>query len=216
MKKCVILWGASGHAKVILGALDHQLCHIVGLIDRDATIQTLREYPVFRSLRQLYEAKPMLVNEKLYFIVAIGGMLGCDRLAIHQQLSGQGLWPLTVIHPTAWVDSSAEIAPGAQILAHAVVNADAKIGQQTIINSNAVVEHESLVAEGCHIMPSATVTGCVTIHPRCTVGSNATILPRVTLESDSVIGAGAVVTMDTKAHSCWVGMPAKPMIRKMD
>ena len=208
--KRVIIWGASGHAKVIMGALNGSDFEILAFIDLNINITKLDKYDVYSSVEQLFEKKNFwLSNEELFFIVAIGGDRGKERIEIHEKLVSMGLKPATVVHPYAWIDLSAEIGEGSQILGMAAISAEVKIGKQTIVNTNATIDHETVISDGCHIMPAATIAGCVIIEKFCTIGSNATILPRVKLKMSTTVGAGAVVTKDTVENSIVVGIPAK-------
>lgn len=45
-----------------------------------------------------------------------------------------------LIHPTSYVSSPAEIAPGCIIRAKAVVSRDAKLGEATIINIGSLID----------------------------------------------------------------------------
>jgi sugar O-acyltransferase (sialic acid O-acetyltransferase NeuD family) len=208
----LIIYGASGHAKVILGALVDTDYRLLGFIDRNDTINEFNNIPVYRSPSDLF--KNQTINKKeTYFIIAIGGDKGPERMEIHHQLIGYGLKPMTVIHPRSWVDPSVEIGEGTQILGMSAISAGVKIGIQTIINTNATVDHETVLGNGCHIMPAATIAGCSIISDFCTIGSNATILPRIKLSPYTVVGAGAVVIADTDPHSTVVGVPAKKVVR---
>ena len=206
--KNLIIWGASGHAKVILGSLDTKKYNIIAFIDRNHDINKFKNFPVLHSIEELL-ATINITELELHFIIAIGGKNGSDRMQIHNQLVDYGLKPLTVINPSAWIDPSAQIADGAQILGMSAISAEVKIGIQSIVNTNATIEHETIVGNGCHIMPAATVAGCVTIGDFCTVGSNATILPKISLKAYTMVGAGAVVTKDTEKNATVVGIPAK-------
>jgi sugar O-acyltransferase (sialic acid O-acetyltransferase NeuD family) len=209
--KDIIIWGASGHAKVILSSFSGVNYRVLGFIDKDPSIKEFRKIPVYNSSEDLFD-NIKINKEETYFIVAIGGVKGSDRLEIHHHLIKHGLKPMTVIHPSAWVDPTAKIGPGAQILGMSAISADVVIGTQSIINTHATVDHETLIGDGCHVMPAATIAGCAIISDFCSVGSNATILPRIKLSPHTIVGAGAVVTKDTLPHSTVIGIPAKKVL----
>lgn len=208
----ILIWGASGHAKVVLSALKNNH-KIIGFIDKNPNIKEFAGNAVYRNFSE-FSKNVSIDSKEIYFIIAIGGARGSERMDIHNQLIKSGLKPMSVIHPSAWVDASACIEPGAQILAMAAISAEVVIGSQTIVNTNATIDHETQVGDGCHIMPAATVTGCVTIGNFCTIGSNATILPRISLNPHTIVGAGAVVTKNTPPNITVVGIPAKNILNK--
>jgi len=205
--KHLVIWGASGHAKVIAQTLSPEQYDIIGFIDKDPNITTFFDREVSHSMEDLVMKKSLAAETG--FIIAIGGDKGQDRMEIHRELVAHGLYPFTFIHPKAWVAPSAQISAGAQILGMAAISSDVKIGMQTIVNTNATVDHETTIGEGCHVMPAATITGCCVVQNHCTIGANATILPRLTLARHTYVGAGAVVTKNTNPHTTVVGVPAR-------
>jgi sugar O-acyltransferase (sialic acid O-acetyltransferase NeuD family) len=224
--KEAIVWGASGHAKVLRPVIEKAGFHIGAMIDRNSNATPIIPgCPVFSSLedlvlRQPKEAKSDFVtilrqallgtDEKTYFAIAIGGDRGKDRLEIHRRLTTHGFFPITIVHPKAWVAETAQLGEGAQVLGMAAVSEEAKIGRQSIVNTNASVDHECMIGEGCHIMPGATLAGCVTVGDFCTIGSNATVFPRVRIGSGAFVGAGSVVTKDVPENTVVIGAPARP------
>lgn len=208
MKK-ILIWGASGHAKTILSHMDYSKYEVIAFIDKNKKNSSFKGISVCNSFESLSDRVDL---KNLYFIIAIGGDKGAERIEIHDTLVEKGLKPLTFIHPEAWVDKTATIMEGAQILGMAAVSAEVVIGPQTIINTNATVDHETTIGAGCHIMPAATIAGCCNIDDLCTIGSNATILPRISICRESIVGAGAVLTKNIVKKGVFVGIPAKEVI----
>lgn len=206
----VIIWGATGHAKVVRPILEERGFTIAAMIDKsDATKSFIPSCPLFRSDEEMMRHPLFKTREDISFVIAIGGDYGRDRLAIHERLTTRGFKPVTLVHPAAWVAKTTTLADGAQVLGMAAVSEEVRIGRHSIINTNASVDHESVVGHGCHIMPGATVAGRVEIADFCTIGSNATIFPRVKIGEGAVIGAGSVVTSNVPANVTVIGSPAR-------
>jgi UDP-3-O-[3-hydroxymyristoyl] glucosamine N-acyltransferase len=81
------------------------------------------------------------------------------------------------IHPTAVIDSSAQLGRGVSIQPLVVIDAGARIGDGTIIGAGSYIGHETVIGSGCHIYSN------VTIRERSQIGS------RVIIHSGAVIGA---------------------------
>lgn len=63
------------------------------------------------------------------------------------------------IHPTAIVDSGAELADGVEIGAFAVVEADVRIGEGTVLRPHAVVRRYTTLGRGNHVDSFAVLGG---------------------------------------------------------
>ena len=81
------------------------------------------------------------------------------------------------VHPSAVVDSSAQLGHRVSIQPLVVIEPGAKIGDDTIIGAGSYVGHETVIGSACHIYPH------VTIRERSRIGS------RVIIHSGAVIGA---------------------------
>ena len=209
----MVVWGATGQAKVLRPIIESQGHSIAYLYDRDPSVPPpFERVPLVGSLAEFEYWLEQNSAGLFGFAVAIGGNLGCERLAIAGKLSSFGLGALTLIHERAWVAETAWIGEGCQILAMAAVSEETRLGRQTIINTNASVDHECVLGVGVHVMPGATLAGCVRVGDCAMIGSGATVLPRITIGANAVIGAGAVVTRDVAEDEVVVGVPAKPLL----
>ena len=81
------------------------------------------------------------------------------------------------VHPSAVVDSSAQLGQRVSIQPLAVIEPGAKIGDDTIIGAGSYIGHETVIGSACHIYPN------VTIRERSQIGS------RVIIHSGAVVGA---------------------------
>jgi sugar O-acyltransferase (sialic acid O-acetyltransferase NeuD family) len=142
-------------------------------------------------------------------IVAIGGARGEDRVKIQHRLSAEGLNPISLVHPTAFVAANASYSAGSQILAMSAVCTSTSLGEACIINTRASVDHECVLGNGVHIGPGATLCGEVHVDDFAFIGAGATVLPRVRIGRNAVVGAGAVVARDVAPGVCVAGVPAR-------
>ncbi|QTY26666.1 acetyltransferase [Flavobacterium sp. CS20] len=188
------IYGASGHAKVVLDCLLSQGVSEFYIIDDDSRIKSILNFEV----HQTHKAKP------IQSIIAIGN--NYTRQKISQTLDFNYT---KAIHKTALVSNFSSIDKGSVVFAYAVVNANSKIGQHCIINTSAVVEHDCIVNDYVHISPNATLCGGVSVGELSQVGAGAVVNPGVSIGKNSIIGAGAVVTKDVPDNVVVVGNPAK-------
>ena len=205
-----VLWGSAGHAKVLAALIARQGGVVLATFDNDPRARPLDGVPLAigeAGFARWAEATAGL--DAVVGLAAIGGARGRDRLAIQQLFARHGLRLAPLVHPDASVCASAQLGPGTQVLAQAVVAADARIGAAGIVNHRASVDHECVLGDGVHVAPGATLCGCVTVGDGAMIGAGAVVLLRLAIGADAVVGAGAVVVRDVPAGAAVVGNPAR-------
>lgn len=210
MKDRFVIWGASGHAKVLRDCLDKHRCRVIALFDNDINITSpFSDVPLYYKETEFEKWVESYLSSKISFMVAIGGARGRDRLNIQIYLKDKGLKPYTVFHKTSYVAQDCYIGEGSQVLANTTVCVEVKIGKACIVNTAATIDHECGLGDGVHICPGAHLAGCVSVGDFAMVGTGAVVLPRIKIGEGAVVGAGAVVTKDVLPYSKVVGNPAR-------
>lgn len=188
----MILYGASGHAKVIRDIVEASGGFVTKLIDDNPAVLELQGLPVYHNYSYIDEP----------VIVSIGNN------AIRKHVVGQLKVQYTsAIHPTAIISPSATIGNGTVVMHGAIIQAETKIGQHCIINTGASLDHEAIIADYVHISPHATLCGNVTVGEGTWIGAGATIIQGVHIGRWSIIGAGSVVTKDIPDYVIAYGNP---------
>src|ERR1035438_9427585 len=207
----LVLWGASGHGKVVLDvARAMGGFKTVSFID-DACGESGPEFcacQIFGARRYL-----QLLGGKACprFLVSIGN--NAMRAACFQRALELGLLPATLVHPSAVISESARIEDGTVVMPRVVVNAGAQIGRNCIVNTAAVVEHDCRVGDHVHLSPGVLLGGGVRVHSFAHVGIGAIALPGAEIGEGAVVGGGAVVLRSVPAGATAVGIPARVLPR---
>jgi len=206
-----VIWGSSGHAKVLASLVNLYNGQVIALFDNNSKMSSiLPGVPLFIGEAGFTNWACGANNpKKIAGLVAIGGRKGCDRMAIQAMFQSYGLLLPNLIHPGATVCSTAQLENGTQILAQAVVAAECQLGAGCIVNHGASIDHECKLSQGVHVAPGATICGCVKIGRNTMIGAGAVVLPRITIGAEAMVGAGAVVTRDVPAGSVVIGNPAR-------
>lgn len=209
----VLLLGAGGHARVLLGILKKDpTVYVVGILDRDQALwgSELKGVKILGADDLIFTFDPNHVR----LVNGLGSThLPVSRKDVFERWKKRGYMFYTVIHPSAVVAETAVLEEGAQVLALASVNTDAFIGADSLVNTGAIVEHDCHVGAHVHIAIGARLAGNVRVGSVCHIGAGATLLQGVSVGAQTVIGAGAVVIADTAPHSVAVGVPAKTIKR---
>ncbi len=192
------LYGASGHAKVIIDILKSTNIHVDGLIDDNPNINELGGFPVFHN-----------VKDNSQIIISIGSNI--IRKKISERINVEYL---TAIDKSAIISASAQISEGSVVMQGAVIQADAYIGKHCIINTGATVDHDCEIGDFVHVSPHSTLCGNVIIGEGAWIGAGSVVKQGVKIGKWSVIGAGAVVLNDIPDYVTVVGVPAKPISNK--
>jgi sugar O-acyltransferase (sialic acid O-acetyltransferase NeuD family) len=207
--KAIVLWGATGHARVLsefLGGLGYE---IVALVDNDRAVTSfLERVPVLHS-RDALDAWRSERPGELHALVAVGGARGAERLALQRDLAAAGYVIPTAVHPRAFVAAGVTLGAGTQILAMAAVAAAARIGAGCIVNTSASVDHECRLDDGVHVGPGVTLAGNVVVERNAFIGTGAAVVPHVRIGEGAIVGAGAVVIRDVPAGTVVYGNPAR-------
>ena len=192
----MILYGASGHAKVIIDILNKNKINISTIIDDNKDLKNVLELKVS-------PINKITINESV--LISIGN--NKTRKLISEKLNAISYGK--AIHPNTTIDNTSIIQEGTVVMANTVINSSVNIGKHCIINTNAVIEHDCVIENYVHISPSATLCGNVTVGEGTHIGAGAIVIPNIKIGKWCTIGAGSVVIKDIPDHTTVVGNPAR-------
>ena len=197
------LFGASGHAKVIIDSLKASGKKISGLFDDNPDVKKLLEYSVYGSFDQ-----NRLGDEEL--IISVG--LNHIRKKIVEKLPEHIRYGKAV-HPSAVISEYAFLGEGTVVMQGAIIQSSVSIGRHCIINTAASVDHDCLIDDFVHISPNATLCGAVSVGEGSQVGAGAVVIPGIKIGKWSLVAAGAVVMRDVPDNVLVLGNPARVVKR---
>ena len=208
--KPLVIYGAGGVGRAILQFVDDindiaPTWAVQGFIDdrSDLHKQIINGVPVLGGAEWFSSQ-----HEAVHVVIAVAD---CQiRGSLVEMLADQAHVSLpTIVHPKAWIASSARLERGCIVYPGVLVDPDVSIGTGTILNKAVTVGHDTVIQDCVTIAPGVNVGGNVHLGGRCNVGMGASIIQQVQIGASTVIGAGAVVVKDLPTQVTAVGVPAQ-------
>ena len=195
----IIIFGGGGHGRTLIelaramGGFD-----LVGVVDdgmpKGALLLGL---PVLGGKDELSAIFASGVQLAVNGVGGIGNPQA--RWAVFEMLLALGFKFPNLIHPTAYVEPSAVLKGGVQVLSQAYVGTQAEIGFGSVINAGAILSHDVQAGKCTNFSPGALLAGNVKIGAFTQVGMGATINLKINIGENARIGNGATVKKDVPA-----------------
>ena len=191
------IYGASGHAKVIIEIMNSIGIPIDFIFDDNENIAEVLNHPVIHSFPEA------ALNSGT--VIAIGS--NRIRKSVAEEFKGQ--IQEGIIHRSASVSESVKLGKGTVVMANASINAETVIGEHCIINTGSTVEHDCEIDDFVHISPNAALAGGVSVGEGSHIGIGAVVIPGINIGRWTTIGAGAVIIKNIPDYATVVGNPGK-------
>jgi acetyltransferase EpsM len=202
MKEPVVIFGAGGHAKVVVDAI------LSAKLRPDFLVEDKPERAELFDVRLLASADRLWQTMRQFrFVVAVGD--NASRRRIFAELKTRGGVPINVVHPAATVSPRAKLGWGVVVFAGAVINPGATVGDNCIVNTSASIDHECVIGAHAHLCPGVRLAGNVNVGAGTMIGVGAVVLPQITIGEWTTVGAGSMVNRHLPANVVAFGCPAK-------
>lgn len=207
-KNKTIIFGAGGHAKVVIDTLLSQDLKVgVFIYDQNTSLlgKKLLNRPINIGLPYIES------NDDIH--IAIGSNLVRRQLVDVFNLNASSY--LSIKSSRAVISKFSIFGSGVFLAHHSIIGPDVIVGDFCIINHSAVVDHDCKLGKYIHVAPAVVIGGGVQVGDYSFIGSNSTILPGIKIGTNVTVGAGSVVISDIESNSVVAGVPAK-LIKKIE
>lgn len=207
----LIIIGGGGHAKVLASTLLLQHRSVLGFVEMNPSP------PPLLGIAHLGEDSSIFLYppDQVRLVNGVGSIGTTVRRLLYEKFQQRQYVFETVIHPSAIIAPEVDIEDGVQVMAGTVVQPGSRLGANAIINTGARIDHDCSIEAHVHIAPGVTLSGNVHIGEGAHVGTGASVIQGITVGATAIVGAGAVVVSDVPAGVTVVGVPAKPLVRRI-
>jgi sugar O-acyltransferase (sialic acid O-acetyltransferase NeuD family) len=192
-----LLFGASGHGKVVADCLFASGNQLLGIFDDNPNAIRFHEIPFLEFYNSSFHPESPL-------IISIGDNKTRKLISTRIKHSFK-----SVIHPSAILGKGVIMGLGTVLLHGAIVQADVVIGNHCIVNTRASIDHDCVLSDFVHISPSATLCGGVVIGEGSQIGAGAVVIQNISIGKWVTIGAGSVIVNDVPDNAVVVGNPGR-------
>jgi acetyltransferase EpsM len=199
--KAIIVYGGGGHGKALIDLIRLlSTFSIAGIVDDSlAQGETVMGESVLGGARMLEQLARHGCCRAANAVGGIGNIT--SRITVFERLATAGFSCPTLVHPTAFVEPSATLADGVQVMPHAYVGSEARVGFGAIVNTGAIISHDCILGDYANLSPGAILAGEVSVGEAVLVGMGVTVNLRVKIGSRARIGNGATVKQNVPEGS---------------
>jgi sugar O-acyltransferase (sialic acid O-acetyltransferase NeuD family) len=204
----IFIFGASDHARVVIDIVELEgRYRIAGLFDSFKPRGTrVMGYEVLGD----EDAAERYAHDGLATcIMGIGDNATRRRIGWELKDRIPQLQFATAVHPSSNLSRSADLGPGAIVMARCYVGLNTRIGEGAVIATNSIFEHDGVMGAYSTLGAGSTTGGHVTLGEGAAVCLGVTIIHGIQIGANTVIGAGGIVIDDIPANVVAYGSPAR-------
>ncbi|NVK04801.1 MAG: acetyltransferase [Flavobacteriia bacterium] len=196
----LLIYGASGHGKVVLQVANELGFECSGFIDDDESKSSFAGLSVHRT-------SILASHSDTAIFIGIGS--NDIRKSIAKKFPESNYAKL--VSNYAVVGPDVNINQGTIVMPGSVINDGTTIGAHVVINTSASIDHDCVIGDFVHVAPNGTLCGDVHVGEGSFIGAGATIIPGVRVGRNCIIGAGSTVLRDVLDNTTVVGNPARSL-----
>lgn len=197
------LFGAGGHAKVVIAAARAMGLKVTRILDDRSEAQgtEIMGVPVTG-----------IMSEYQFGAAFIG--IGSNQVRKRLDLAYPNAEWVSIVHPAAYIDPTVTLAPGVLVCAGAVIQPETILGRHVIVNTSASIDHECILEQYSQVGPGAHLGGRVTLGEGSMAGIGSSIHQGYSMGPWSMLGGNGFLKDDLPWGVTAVGIPAKPLAKR--
>jgi sugar O-acyltransferase (sialic acid O-acetyltransferase NeuD family) len=209
MKRNVIFWGASRHAKYSIDILEREDKYSLACLydptkEEDSLLYDYAVYGRRHDFTELVQGQDIQGG-----LVAIGDGWIRRKEAHHIRQVLSDFEFVNAVHPSTIIGRGCDIGRGIVVMAGVVIGNDTTVRDGCFLATNSSIDHDSVLGEYCGVSAGVTVGAGVEVGEGAFLALGSKVVSDVSIGEHSVIGAGAVVVRDIPDHVVAYGVPAR-------
>lgn len=208
MENPVIIFGANGLGKVALDIFKSNLLSIYGFLDDDTNQhhKTINDVKVLGDTHN--EEWLHMIGKNCDAFVAIEDIEE-KRRVIAELAENKNIVPVSAVHHTAFIESTAKYGQGTLVGAGAKLLSNVVVGKHCVVRAGTLVDHDAKIGDFVHIGIGSIICAEVEIEDDVEIGSGVTIVSGIHIGKGARISSGSVVIKDVRAEDTVFGSPAQ-------
>ena len=209
LKPKVVIFGSSGHAKVIVDIIESESkFELLGFIDKFKSVgDEILGYKVSGDEESLSDL--MIKFGFNQGVVGIGDNFIRSKVVEKIKELAPNFQFINCIHKSAKVSKHLTIGIGNVVMPGATINASSVISNHCIFNTNSSLDHDCIVSNFSSLGPNSAVGGNCNIGEFSAVGIGASVFHGIHIDNNCIIGGGSLVNKHTQPNSVYYGVPAR-------
>ena len=205
----VIIFGTSGHAKVIIDIIEsNPKFEFIGFVDNHVSVgNKVLGYPVLGKDESL-----VMLMEKYGFnkgVIGVGDNFVRSKVCEMIFALAPNFEFINCIHKSAKLSNHCQMGVGNVVMPGVTINASSFIFNHCILNTNSSLDHDCKMMNYSSLGPNSAVGGKCSIGEFSHIGIGASVIQGVSIGKNCIIGGGSVVTKNSQSDSIYVGVPSK-------
>ncbi len=154
MQKKLLIVGAGGHGRCIA-----EIALLTGTFSKVAFLDDTWQEGKFENPNIIGRIEHLALHQHSFSHVIIGIGNNSIREKLHTQMVAQGMKIATLLHPSAFISTTAQIGVGSVVFAGVVIGPDTRVGDSAIINCNSTVDHDGFIDDFAHLGVGVQLAG---------------------------------------------------------
>ena len=168
-------------------------------------------------LYAIEDLKDIYSPEQVTIFVGIGyRQINKVRQHVYEELKALGYSFATFIHPNIKIWRSTSIGENVFIFEDNTIQPYTKIGNNTTLWSGNHIGHHSHVGDHSFISSHVVISGSCKVGNNVFIGVNATLYDGLIISDETLVGAGAIISKNTKRKEVFVPTVTKALSKNSE